>query len=148
MTGDIITAIAEVGDGDPEITFLPPVPDDGGVFNPGHWSPDGKWLVGNRAGLLLYSHETGEYRRLTDEDWAVGPRFTTDGSAIVYAVNPPGVGQQWWLLDWETLEKQLITTPSVAMNQLWLLPDGEHAVYVFNTPVEADIWLLEIEEGR
>ncbi len=58
------------------------------------------------------------------------------------------MGQQWWLLDLETLEKQLITTPSVAMNQLWLLPDGEHAVYVFDAPVEADIWLLEIEEGR
>jgi Tol biopolymer transport system component len=142
------TALAEFGEdgGDAEITVLPQVPDDGRRLIPSRWSPDGKWLAGNRAGVLLYSPETGEYRRLTDEGSV--PRFTADGSAIVYAVNPPGVGAEWWLLDLQTLEKQQITLPSVAMSGLWLLPDGEHALYVFGPGPEADIWLLEIEEGR
>ena len=150
VTADWITRIAEVGDGDPKIRVVPPVPGDGRWFNPGHWSADGRWLVGHRAGILLYSPESGEYRRLTDEERAFGPRFTTDGGGIVYAVRPPppGVGWQWWWLDLETLAKRQIVTPSVAMLELWLLPDGEHAVYVMPLPPEADIYLLEIEEGQ
>ena len=88
----------------------------------------------------------GRTERLTDEGQQ--SRFTADGGALLYYVNLPGPAGQYWLLDLDTLEKRQITLPSVAMIYLRLLPDGEHAVYHFGPPPEADIWLLEIEEGR
>ena len=67
---------------------------------------------------------------------------------MLYQVNPPGPGVQYWILDLETREAQPITTPSVSFNYLRSLPDGEHVLYLTGPPDQADIWLLEIEEGR
>ncbi|MCH7825802.1 MAG: serine/threonine-protein kinase, partial [Acidobacteria bacterium] len=148
------TEIREVGpDADPTKTTVLPQADDVGQvdesdedrFVPFDWSPDGAWLAGHHGGILLYSLETGEYRRLTDEGWR--PRFSSDGARLVYETRPGGALREWWVIDIETLEKQQISLPSPLMQDLWLLPDGEHAIYVFGPPPESDVWLLEIEDN-
>jgi len=63
-------------------------------------------------------------------------------------VQIPGPGGEYWIVDLDERVPRRITLPSVAMDQLWLLPDGEHVIYRLWLPGEADVWLLEIEEGR
>ena len=65
------------------------------------YSPDGKWVIFNamRSGnldLWLTSPETGETRRLTDDqaqDW--DPAFTPDGKKLIWSSNRSGHFEIW-----------------------------------------------------
>jgi Tol biopolymer transport system component len=140
------TPLFEIGDDpqSPGVTRLPSIPETGGFLIPSDWSPDGNWLAGSWEGIVLYHRETGEYRRLTDR--GAEPRFTPDGTRIMYSI-PIGPFFEWWIIDLETLEQRQITVPDPTVNDLWLLPDGEHVVYQMTREPEFNVWMLEIAEG-
>ena len=138
-----------IGD-DPDaatVTAMPPLPESSSRFGgTPHWAPDGSAAVSygeNDTGIYLYDPETNEYRRLTEGGFS--PRFTHDGRILFARAQGPFF--EWRLMDPETLEEQVISSPDIGIFQLFLLPDGETVVYVHQPDPEYDVWLLEIEEG-
>ncbi len=126
---------------------LPPLP-DGSSFLVSDWSPDGRLIAGTRGtvdnplpnGVVLYSLETESYEVLTEEGhfpmWRDADRlfYTVDGSL--------------WTLHIPTGDVREVFTPETGeVGGFVSIDKGGGWVYFILGSLEADVWMMEIEEG-
>jgi len=142
------TALIEIGEtaDASTVTYLPQVPDSGSRMSPFSFSADGKQIAGESQGIVLYDVESQDYRRLTD-DRGASPRFTPDGTRLLYYINVGGANYEWWMVDIDSGERRRVTVPDPQLRDLWILPDGRTATYRLPQEGESDVWMLEIEES-
>lgn len=128
---------------------LPPMSEGPERFYVESWSPDGRWLAGYALptdgpskGIVIYSLESQEYRRLTD--FGRRPRWLADSRRLLFRDSIES--GEIFLLDIESGRVQEILSVS---------PDyaGEHSVspdnrwiYFSRWTYEADIWMLTLDE--
>lgn len=136
---------------------LPKLNEAGDWFNGYRWSPDGKRLVGNaaglqgqevraKAGLFLYSFETNRYEKLTD--FGTRPEWLADKRHIVFTHAGKGKEseKQVWLVDTQTRAvRSLISHPTQIISTLGLTRDNSRLYYTA-TDHQADIFLLSLDK--
>lgn len=118
--------------------------DNGDVFVPWDWSPDGQKLAGRfrppRLGMGLFSFETGRYTRLSESGDGV-PSWLPDSRHLVYSE-----GNKLILFDTATLRnRELITTSDGEPRSPFVSRDGRLLYYVVHKN-ESDIWMLELAD--
>jgi serine/threonine protein kinase/Tol biopolymer transport system component len=129
--------------------LLPPMSNAGETFVAGAWSPDGRWLAGQRLdaegaslpGIHLYSLDTGRYEKLSDESGVLA--WLPDGRTLLGMDYETG---EIFVLDRSTRERRRVL--GVPANSAYSLaaisPDGR-ALYTLRTTNEGDIWMLRME---
>jgi Tol biopolymer transport system component len=128
---------------------LPMLAEEDAMFVPWDWSQDGTRLAGWRrikstgrdAGILVYSFESESYESLTD--FGRNPVWLSDGRRILFSdVEASDI----FLVDSKTSRTKNLTTgefPSYAISTI--SPDDRY-IYTSIRMVEADIWLLTLDE--
>jgi serine/threonine-protein kinase len=114
-------------------------------------SPDGKRLVrlntnGPNRDVWIEDLERGGSTRVTAGGVHFTPRWTSDGSRIVYAAGLPNQNLYWKAADVSASEERLTTSdyPQFAGS---VSPDGRMLAYVEFHPVSnADIWVLPLRD--
>jgi Tol biopolymer transport system component len=112
------------------------------------WSPDGKNLAGvviNKPGIVIYSLEVGQYRRLTD----IGrnPRWLPDSRRLLFRHS----GDTISLLDSESgkIQEQFLTVARPdRISQVPSISGDGRDLYFTRARVEADIWMLTLNEEQ
>jgi eukaryotic-like serine/threonine-protein kinase len=141
---------------------LPAYPSESEEFVPLDWSPDGKWIAaylqtraGTRAGIAVYSLETGRYEQLTDFGHA--PCWFPDSRRILFqGLGPERPQNQWQLeldyklfvVDRETREvSEILALPGASVEAPVLSPDGRELFFVRGA-LDADVWMLSAAGGE
>jgi eukaryotic-like serine/threonine-protein kinase len=136
---------------------LPLYPSDAEEFVPLDWSRDGKRIVaylqtraGPRAGIAVYSFETGRYEKLTE--FGHSPHWLPDGRRILFqGLGPERPQNQWqleldyklFIVDRETREfKELLAVLGASVEAPVLSPDGTKLFFVRGA-LDADVWMLD-----
>jgi Tol biopolymer transport system component len=132
-----------------EQKLLPlPTPSEGVPFSVESWSPDGDWLAGYgesdggaSTGIVLYSLESQQYKKLTDS--GTRPTWLADSRRLLF---------------WEQGVIHLVDRTSLRIHEiLSLLPDrvwnfsitsDDRWIYFARTSIKADIWMLTLNEER
>jgi Tol biopolymer transport system component len=119
-----------------------PGPQNGDLFVPWDWSPDGRKLAGRfrspRTGAGFFSFDTGQFTRFSEADDGV-PSWLPDSRHLVYSE-----GNKVILLDTQTLQRrELITTTAGEPRSPFVSRDGRLLYYVVHKN-ESDIWLLDL----
>jgi Tol biopolymer transport system component/serine/threonine protein kinase len=126
---------------------LPPLGDGENSFWVFSWSPNGRWLAGfargaewTPHGVVIYSHETGEYQKLTE--YGGYPEWLSDSRRLLF----------WhqgaiFVVDVETRDVREVfrPTPGGARNAVSLSPDNRW-LYFAHWVRQADIWMLTLNE--
>jgi Tol biopolymer transport system component/predicted Ser/Thr protein kinase len=106
------------------------------------WSPDGKWLAGftfDADGIVVYSLERQEYRRLTEEGRY--PVWLREGHRLLVSAGSGALH----LLDAATGESRELLDPGESG---WYSVAGtspeDREIYVLRVSANADIWLLTL----
>jgi Tol biopolymer transport system component len=108
------------------------------------WSPDGRWLaggtvVGQTGGIVLYSLEKEEYRKLTDGGRA--PVWTRDARGLLFSTDSGAVH----LVDIETEEtREILPAGESARYMVVGVSPDARVIYVARGEGEADIWLVTL----
>lgn len=123
-----------------------PRPENGDLFVPWDWSPDGKKLVGRfrppRPGVATFSFETGRFTRFSYAGDGV-PSWLPDGRHVVYSDANKIV-----LLDTLTLSKrEILTTADGMPRSPFVSRDGRLLYWVLHRD-ESDIWMLDLTTNR
>ncbi len=127
---------------------LPPLSDAVELFEVWSWSADGKWLAGTAysaagipTGVVNYSLESQEYRRLTDS--GTHPIWLSDSRRLLF--HDSG---EIFLLDSDSgradevlsISPDTVGRPAVSHDNRW--------IYFTRRTSEADIWLLTLDEEQ
>ena len=141
-------------------TELPRFEAPGSLFwQPWSWSPNGSLLAGIAAGenedgieaggIVLFSFETGEYRRSIDFGW--NPLWLADGRRVLFTAEQKAPGKLY-LLDTETGEYHEVLSAEIleiAPDRVnwWpgLSPDNR-TIFFTRLHDDADIWMLSLGE--
>jgi eukaryotic-like serine/threonine-protein kinase len=136
---------------------LPALNEAGDWFNGYRWSPDGKRLVGNvaglqgqgavgRDGLFVYSFETNRYEQLTD--FGSNPEWLADNRHIIFLCAGKGkmAHQKVCLIDTQTkVVKSLLPHPTQIISTLALTRDNRRLFYTA-TDHQSDLFLLSLDK--
>jgi Tol biopolymer transport system component len=136
---------------------LPAMNEAGDWFNGYRWSPDGKRLAGNAAGLqgqgvvsksgvFTYSFETNQYEKVTD--FGSNPEWLADSRHIIFLYAGKGnmAEQKVWLVDTQTKAvKPLLAHPTQIISTLGLTRDNCRLFFTA-TDHQADIFLLSLDK--
>jgi Tol biopolymer transport system component len=139
---------------------LPLYPQQGSDFVPMDWSPDGRWLVGYiqsasgiRAGIAVYSLETGAYQPLTD--FGLNPVWLADSRRVLFQAQSPYRSREQhnyqqdyklYVVDRQTKEfKEVVAVPGASLENPTLTKDN-HKLFVVLSSVETDIWTTTLDE--
>ena len=145
VTGSFIMEVA-----DQSVRVLPALSDGTEFFVAFSWSPDGNWLAGvgvdstrtpYETGLYIYSLESEHYERLTTGGGH--PRWFDDSRTLVYA-------DRGAVYTVDRLRKEVRNVLSLDDGDPLLpapSPDQRTLFYVFEPPIETDIWLIEVSEA-
>ncbi|HYX25261.1 MAG TPA: protein kinase [Thermoanaerobaculia bacterium] len=126
---------------------LPP-PENGELFAPHAWSPDGRYLAGTLEqgtdesgipGVVVYSFATNRYERLTDA--GSQPIWLHDGRTLLYL---QGGGIFRVDLKDRTPRPVLAPPANSAFKSLALAPD-DRTLYAVRATDEGDIWMLTLK---
>jgi Tol biopolymer transport system component len=131
-----------LGESEPE--RLRPMAEGAPAVEPMSFSPDGRWIAGQIStrddiGIVIYSLETGESRKLTGRGSA--PRWLGDSRRLLF--NNLGTIE---LLDIESLERHTIL--SLTPDRVFFnceLDEQNGRIYYTRISDEADVWLIELE---
>ncbi len=139
-----VLSLAE-SNGERQLTKLPR-PENGDLFVPWDWSPDGKKLGGRfripSSGAGLFFFETGEFKRFSEVEDAV-PSWLPDSRHVVFSEENKLI-----LLDTETLQRRdLLISDGGLPRSPFLSRDGRLLYYVVHKN-ESDIWMLDLATGR
>jgi Tol biopolymer transport system component len=130
---------------------LPEIGESGERMWVGSWSPDGRELLGfgtlptggTVTGLVAYSLEDGEYRRVSDKPVSGFPmtEYLKDGRRALYRHE-----HLLYLLDLETRESRevLALDPPSGIGHFAISADNE-TLYFVRMAADADIWMLTLE---
>lgn len=133
-------------------------------------SPDGERLVYSkiippfRETSSMYYHYTDLYvksldkkesllaylaNRLTEDERALDPDFSSDGKKVVY-VSRKGATSELKIISVESKEVEVLFTPPSysMMNTPRWSPDGSKIVFSMHTGGERDIWLIDVNSGK
>lgn len=131
------------------VEALPPFNEAGDLFLARSWSPDGEWLAGERrlgiaptGDLVLFSLALGEYVPMieTNQDH-VFPAWLSDSRRVLF-----GAGGKIVMIDRESLEtKEVLSVQPDRIMQVQISRD-DRTIYFVRQTVEADIWLLTLEQ--
>ncbi|MFQ5700840.1 MAG: protein kinase [Acidobacteriota bacterium] len=127
---------------------LDPVDDEGRGFIALRWSPDGRALSGpiidkdgTNAGNAIYDLDSGEYRSVSASssplEWLPGGRGLLFANASEIQLFDETAGTTRDLLSMDNIQGLSIHVSS----------DGK-TLYFAGGPMEADVWLMELKEGR
>jgi TolB protein len=128
---------------------LPPISDEGRRFVAYSWSPDGRWLAGSEEtnpgsddGIVLYSLESHQYRKLTDS--GLWPEWLSDSRRLLF---PSGSGSLR-IVDIESgkVHDVLSLSPD-SIFMATVSPDGQ-TLYFSRREIESDIWMLTLKEEQ
>jgi hypothetical protein len=120
------------------------------TFTVHSWSPDGRRLAGAVSsaaggfkGIVIYSLESQEYRKLSDSGW--GPSWLADSRRLLFLDLPDKI----LLVDSESASIQdvLSISPDLVGPGLSVSHDNRW-IYFTRMTREADIWILTFNEGR
>jgi Tol biopolymer transport system component len=159
VTGMVFDPNVAWGEQEPE--RLPPYPRQGEEFVPLDWSSDGKWLAGYilseggvRAGIGVYSFDTGEFEALTG--FGVWPKWLNDSRRVLFqGLGPERSARQsnyelqfkTFVVDRESkVFHEVFSLPGASVESPTLTP-GNETLYFVRSSVEADIWLLDSSEA-
>jgi Tol biopolymer transport system component len=127
--------------------LLPPIGKE--TFAAGSWSPDSRWLAGQRndeagvslPGIYLYSLETGRYEKLTDEGLTLG--WLRDGRTILGIARDGG---EILAIDRATRQVRRVLGPpgNSSYSGAVVSPDGR-VLYTLRATNEGDIWMLRMD---
>jgi Tol biopolymer transport system component len=129
---------------------LLPVMDAGATFSIGAWSPDGRWLAGQRydaggapmPGIFLYSLDTGRYERLSEGGGVLA--WLPDGRTVL-GIDEPGTGEIFAVDRVSRVSRRILPPPAnSSYSTAGVSPDGR-TLYTLRTTNEGDIWLLRTE---
>ena len=117
-------------------------------FNVSSWSPDGKWLAGHTqsddgavAGIALYNLESRQYRMLTDSGRQ--PVWLTDSRWLLFRD-----AGKLLLLDSESGKAQELLSLFPDVLGYYSITSDDRWIYFQRSSVEADIWMLTLNEER
>jgi hypothetical protein len=124
-----------------------PRTDDGLIFSPSSWSPDGTLLAGtlgradgtNLPGVVVYSFASGRYDRLTGSGSI--PVWLHDGRTLLYLDEG-----RIFACDARTRKVSLVLEPpaSVLFTSFALGP-GDRTLYTVRDTNEGDLWMMRLE---
>jgi Tol biopolymer transport system component len=117
-----------------------PMPDPGspgGIFVPGSWSPDSRWLAGSlKSGISLFSLASRNYRKLTDR--GVSPVWMKDSRRLLYSDEG-----SIFVVDSVTGDShQVLASAGVGGFKAPDLSPDERSLFLMREAEEGDIWLL------
>jgi eukaryotic-like serine/threonine-protein kinase len=136
---------------------LPALNEAGDWFNGYRWSPDGKRLVGNAAGvqgqgavgrdgLFVYSFATNQYEKLTP--FGSNPEWLADNRHVMFLYAGKGkmADQKVWLVDTQTKSfKPLLPHPTQVISTLALTRDNRRLFFTA-TDHQSDLFLLSLDK--
>jgi dipeptidyl aminopeptidase/acylaminoacyl peptidase len=146
----ILLDLSRIGE-DRIFRVLPEIGESGERMWVGSWSPDGRELLGfgtlptggTVTGLVAYSLEDGEYRRVSDKPVSGFPmtEYLKDGRRALYRHE-----HLLYLLDLETRESRevLALDPPSGIGHFAISADNE-TLYFVRMAADADIWMLTLE---
>jgi len=119
------------------------------------WSPDGNSIVHIRyskdfntdaSEICVMDKNGNNVKRLTfNNDMESYPKYSPDGTSIVYTSEPYGGSPQIWVMNSDgTNQKQLTVTQGYSCD--WS-PDGEWIVYTDSRAVNGMLWIMR-KDGR
>jgi serine/threonine protein kinase len=123
-------------------TFLPPLPDEGVLFEAWSWSPDGKLLAGSRVtrageykGIVLYSVPDKTFEVLTDSGFS--PAWLANSRDLLFMK-----AGRAYLMNTRTKNVEDLG-PATELSQL-----SKDNKFVYFTVVEreSDVWLMDLHE--
>ena len=127
------------------------LPEEDAMFIAWSWSRDGTRLAGWRrikstgkdAGIVVYAFESESYESLTD--FGRKPVWFSDGRRLLFSEDITG---NIFVVDSSTKRiKELSSEESPHFEEATISPDDRY-IYTSIRTVEADIWLLTLEEER
>jgi serine/threonine protein kinase/Tol biopolymer transport system component len=130
--------------------LLPALNGAGETFSPGAWSPDGRWLAGQRydaggmvlPGIYLYSLETGHYERLSEAGGVLA--WLPDGRTIL-GIDLPGIGEIFAIDRVSRAVRRVLPSPSNSTYSMAIVSPDVRTLYTLRTTNEGDIWMLRME---
>jgi TolB protein len=128
---------------------LPPFGDEEEGFCVCSWSPDGRWLTGyvrsprESVGIVVYSLESRQYKRLTD--FGAFPEWTNDSRGVIFQKRD-GSGLYLVAIESGDVHELLSLSPD-GLHLPTLSPDNQW-IYFERVKNEADIWMLSLNEEQ
>ena len=133
------------------LPVLPSLEEEGAEFIAWSWSSDGKELAGWRRdrstgrdrGIIVYSFDSEAFESLTD--FGRNPVWLGDNRRLLFHDESR---EKMFLVDRSTKQvRELVSGSAIRGEHLAISPDDRH-IYAATRVLEADIWLLTLNEKR
>jgi Tol biopolymer transport system component len=109
------------------------------------WSPDGRMIVKEGDGISIVDPQTGQERRLTDNNLDIHPAWSPDGRWIVFTSKRSGANYLWRIPAAGGQPEQL--TNKMAYMLQWT-PDGKRIYYIGVGDIKDDIWSITLADRK